>query len=235
MEEDNQRMKKVESFADFLISTSPEDIRCSNHKSKSGDQDLTCEECQLLMEKVKKYQSHSHTFTCAKKMKTLTIRENEGHGRLDGTVKGLQLSNIPVCRFRFPKFPLDETSLIRGMSKDTDEQIIKGRKEDLNKVIKFLLRQTHTERNLEDSNGWKKLRDLSFWQFLYEVGMFRVNKPIDQFSEIERNEARSRYLDAISASVRGTAIVMMKRKVKDIFVNGYKIQCQYNETPQSKS
>ena len=221
MEEDNQRMKKVESFADFLISTSPEDIRCSNHKSKSGDQDLTCEECQLLMEKVKKYQSHSHTFTCAKKMKTLTIMENEGHGRLDGTVKGLQLSNIPVCRFRFPKFPLDETSLIRGMSKDTDEQIIKGRKEDLNKVIKFLLRQTHTERNLEDSNGWKKLKDLSFWQFLYEAGMFRVNKPIDQFSEIERNEARSRYLDAISASVRGTAIVMMKRKVKDIFVNGY--------------
>ena len=78
MEEDNQRMKKVESFADFLISTSPEDIRCSNHISKSGDQDLTCEECHRLMEKVKKYQSHSHTFTCAKKIKTPFLQRGGG-------------------------------------------------------------------------------------------------------------------------------------------------------------
>ena len=83
---------------------------------------MQCEECQLLKEKVDKYQSHKHTFTCAKKMKTISIKETEGHGRLDGQVKGPALINIPVCRFRFPKFPLDETRLIKGVNKDADEK-----------------------------------------------------------------------------------------------------------------
>ena len=154
-------------------------------------------------------------------MKTITIKENEGHGRLDGKVKGLELTNISVCRFRFPKFPLDETKLIKGVSKDTDEKKIKTRKNDLNKIVKFLLRQTHTEKKLEDCENWKKLRNLNFWEFIYEVGMFKGNKDLDDFTEIEKQEAKSRYLDAISASVQGTAIVVLKRNVKDIFVNGF--------------
>ena len=40
-------------------------------------------------------------------------------------------------------------------------------------------------------------------------------------TETEQQEAKLRYLDAISVSVQGTAIVVLKRKVKDIFVNGY--------------
>ena len=154
-------------------------------------------------------------------MKTLTIKEGEGHGRLDGKVKGLLLSNLSICRFRFPKFPLDETTVIKGVSKDTDEKLIKTRKEDLSKVIKYLIRQTHTEKNLDDHEGWKKLQGLSFWRFLYEAGMFRGNKALEDFTETEQQEAKLRYLDAISVSVQGTAIVVLKRKVKDIFVNGY--------------
>ena len=42
-------------------------------------------------------------------MKTISIKETEGHGRLDGRVKGPALQNVPICRFKFPKFPLDET------------------------------------------------------------------------------------------------------------------------------
>ena len=114
---DEQKIKNVEKFADFLISTCPDEITC---------------------EKQKKYQSHNHTFTCAKKRKIITIKENEGHGRFDGKVNGPALSDISVCRFGFPKFPLDETKLIRGMSKDADEKLIKERKEDLNKIVKFL-------------------------------------------------------------------------------------------------
>ena len=178
-------------------------------------------ECQLLKQKVEKYQSHSHTFTCAKKKRTLTIKENEGHGRLDGQVKGPALSSISVCRFKFPKFPLDETRLVKGISKDIDEEVIKTRKKELDKIIKFLVRQTYTVKKIEDHQGWKNLQGLDFWQFLYEVGMFKENKPLKFCTEPEKVEAKSRYLNAISASVQGSAAVILKRKVKDIFVNGY--------------
>ena len=49
----------------------------------------------------------------------MTINENEGHGRLDGKINGPPLINIPVCRFRFPKFHMDETKLIKGITKDS--------------------------------------------------------------------------------------------------------------------
>ena len=139
-------------MADFLISTSSDDVSCEKHKSK---QEFNCTECQLLKEKVDKYQSHNHMFTCSKKLKTLTIKENEGHGRLDGKVKGTAITNIPVCRFRFPRFPLDETKLIKGIPKDTDEKVVKARKNDLNKILKFLIRQTYTDAKLEDQESWK--------------------------------------------------------------------------------
>ena len=51
--------------------------------------------------------------------------------------------------------------------------------------------------------------------------MFTGNKAVEEYVEFEKNEAKSRYLDAISASVQGTGIVVLRRKVKDIFVNGY--------------
>ena len=223
LEEGQLRMEKVEQFADFLISTSPDDISCEKHKSvkDSSTKKINCKECQILKEKVEKYQSHNHTFTCAKKRKTLTIKENEGHGRLDGKVKAPALSNISICRFKFPKFPLDETRLIKGIPKDMDEKIIKARKDDLNKIIKFLIRQTYTEQKLEDQESWKRLKCLNFWEFLFEAGMFVGSKSLEDYDELEKRNAKTRYLDAISASVQGTGTVVLKRKVKDIFVNGY--------------
>ena len=113
------RVQEIEKFADFLISTSSDDMNCIEHE-RSGKEELSCKECKKLREKVDKYQSHNHTFTCAKKRKTMTIGESEGHGRLDGVIRGTELSNISVCRFRFPKFPLDETKLIIGMPKETE-------------------------------------------------------------------------------------------------------------------
>ena len=51
--------------------------------------------------------------------------------------------------------------------------------------------------------------------------MFIENKRFDKYTEEERIAAKTRYLNAISASVRGSAVVIIKRKVRDIFVNGY--------------
>ena len=101
-----------------MITTSADDIRCDDHEqSIFPDADLlNCAKCKSLIEKVNKYQNHMHTFTCAKKKKTISLKEHEGHGRLSGLIKGPELLNIPVCRFRFPRFPMDETKLVLGIS-----------------------------------------------------------------------------------------------------------------------
>ena len=45
--------------------------------------------------------------------------------------------------------------------------------------------------------------------------MFEGDKAIEDYDELEKNEARLRYMNAISASVQGTAIVVLTRKMKD--------------------
>ena len=202
-----------------MISTSAAEIQCDKHKTNDGE--IQCDQCQSLREKVIKYQTHGHTFTCAKKRKTITIKENEGHGRLDGSVKGPALTNISVCRFRFPRFPLNKTKVVLGLSKDTDEDIIKTCRADLSKITKYLVRQTHRENNRVESESWEKLKQLSFWEFLYEVGMFATDKLLKDCTNQEKENAKSRYLNAISASIQGRAAVILKRDVKDLFVNGY--------------
>ena len=137
---EDKKIELVEAFADSLISTSPEDISCIEHQQGPNKE---CGECTELKEKVEKYQSHNHTFTCEKKKQTVTIKEEEGHGRWDGYKKGAELKNIPLCRFNFPKFPLDETKLVKGISKDESEDVIKQRRGDLNKIKKYLIRQTY--------------------------------------------------------------------------------------------
>ena len=47
--------------------------------------------------------------------------------------------------------------------------------------------------------------------------MFEGNKSVDDYSETERAKAKMRYLDAISASVQGNAVVVLKRNVSDLF------------------
>ena len=60
-----ERIKKMEKFADLLISTSAQDIRCDKHKLilESDDQVRNCIQCQNLQEKAEKYQKHKHTFS----------------------------------------------------------------------------------------------------------------------------------------------------------------------------
>ena len=132
-----------------------------------------------------------------------------------------QILRCAVCRFKFPKFPIDKTTLILGMLKDTDEDIVKTRRKDLQKISKFLIRQTYTDQNIQDLQSWINLQRMDFWQFLYEAGMFETDKLLSEFTVDEKQKARERYVNAVSASVQGTAIVLIKREVKDVFVNGY--------------
>ena len=91
---------------------------------------------------------------------------------------GPTLLNITVCRFKFPKFPLNETTVVKSCSKDEDEADLNSKKEDLSKIVKFLVRQTYTDKDLENLESWSSLRKMTFWDFLLEVGMFRTEKDI---------------------------------------------------------
>ena len=115
-----------------------------------------------------------------------------------------------VCRFKFPKFPLDETKLILGISKDTDETVVQDRKKDLNKIVKFLIRQTHLDNNEKENERWSKLKDMDFWEFLHSVGMFAKDKSDKNYTSIKKQAAKNRYLNALSASVQGTAAVILQ-------------------------
>jgi hypothetical protein len=67
----------------------------------------------------------------------------------------------------------------------------------------------------------KKFNNLTFIQFLYQVGMFSEDKKLEEYSEEEKNVAYERYIKALSASIRGTGSVFLKRDTKDIFTNNF--------------
>ena len=112
---------------------------------------------------------------------------------------------------------MDETKLLLGVSNEMDENIANERTKDLNQILKYLLRQTFDV----DSPDWRKLRDMDFLEFIRQVGMFLEIKPIDAYTEEEIKTAKDRYLNSISMSVKGTGKIFLKRKVKDMFTNGY--------------
>ena len=51
--------------------------------------------------------------------------------------------------------------------------------------------------------------------------MFTTDKSLKDCTNQEKENAKSRYLNAISAGIQGRAAVILKRDVKDLFVNGY--------------
>ena len=181
----------------------------------------TCDACLNMNNMVKDFQTHNHTFTCQKKNRVISIRSDEGHGKNDGTHNEKEISNYVHCRFNFPHFPLNKTTFILGIPKDCDEQEVRQRKKDLKKIKKYLIRQTFRENMQEDSSNLIHFENLSFIEFLHEVGMFTDDQPLQKYSVREKNDAYGRYIYALSASIQGTGSVFLKRGTKDVFTNNY--------------
>ena len=169
---------------------------------------------------IEKFQTHNHTFTCKKKKKGITIKANEGHGRLDEKMEGPQITDYPECRFKFPQFPMNTTKMILGIPKDIDKDELSKRKADLKKIKKFLIRETYSDNN-EGSERFKKFKQTTFIQFLFNVGMFKDDKKLEEFNEDEKQAAYQRYLNALSVSVRGSGAIFLKRNPKDVFTNNF--------------
>ena len=51
--------------------------------------------------------------------------------------------------------------------------------------------------------------------------MFESEKSIEHYTLHDKSQAYQRYIDAVSASVRGSGSVFLKRKTKDLFTNNF--------------
>ena len=159
-------------------------------------------------EDISKYQTHKHTFTCTKRKKNsyFLVKEDEGFGKFDGTMKGMTLKT-PKCRFNFPRFPMRETTFLEPLvekDNNANENVIKKADINLNRIRKYMLRNLFQEVAGEASSLRKQFLELSFDDFLKNLGI----------SEMD-------YELALRRSVRGKGFMFMKRDCSQVFINNF--------------
>ena len=117
------------------------------------------------------------------------------------------------------KFQYVDTGF-QGFPWQDDEEIVKSAKADFLKIKKYLICQTFATQNTDDKEKWFKFKNLSFDDYLEDVGMFSsVDKTLTKLKQYE--EALARYKTAIRFSVRGTCAIHPKRDPKDVFTNNF--------------
>ena len=170
---------------------------------------------------LERFQVHNCTFTCAKKRRTLTIQAEEGWGQ-DTPVPhdAKALVQVPICRFGFPRNPIDETTALPGFKEDDDEELVKEAKKDYLRIRKFLLRQTFVPKgeNRAEQSHYIALQGLKHVDFLRKVGMF---EGLDGSEEEQIKKAKERYHTALRAGIKGQLTVFPKRDTVSLFVNNF--------------
>ena len=177
---------------------------------------------EVLKLNLERFQVHNCTFTCAKKRRTVTVQVEEGWGAdISVPDDAKALVGVPICRFGFPKNPMDQTVALLGFKEDDDEELVKKAKKDYLQIRKFLLRQTFVPKGekRDEQAAYNDLQDLEFDDFLRKVGMY---KGLYSESEGEQmSKARARYHTALRAGIKGQLTVFPKRDTRSLFVNGF--------------
>ena len=166
---------------------------------------------------VEQFQSHKCRFTCFKKKKFLKIQPREGHGRFDGVRHSTEIQ-VPVCRFKFPKNVCDESIFLHIFPTDYPKELLKKAKEDYMKIRKYLLRFSHEMSDMDPAKV-EKFKGLTFYEFLYEVGMFEDGQ--DQNNKVFQQKAKERYLTALRCAIKSSGFLLIKRTTQDIFTNNF--------------
>ena len=201
-----QKMKDVVEYHDKIIKCIVEE-----------------EEDPVMRDNLHRYQQHNCGFTCHKKKKKITIRAKEGHAYGEKDVgKMVELASIPICRFNYPRFPMDETKVLLGYTGQESEEDVKVAKKDYLAVRKYLIRQTYTPDNckLEDQPNWQNLKKIDFKSFLKNVGMYsNISQDLSEADQFV--QAKARYHDAMRAGIKGRASIFPRRNLSNLFTNNF--------------
>ena len=226
-EQYQSRILEMENYARSFISASISNVKCKSCKESEKEGDMPsssdvhgCPNCNKIKERINTFNNHICGFSCHKKKKMLTIKSSEGHGALDGKIKNDEKSNYLLCRFNYPQFPMKDTTFIAGLPKDINDDELIGIRKDFKMIKKYLIRQTgYNQGKREENESWKRFKDMTFNRFLEEVGMFspKVNKK----DPVQVEKALERYKLALSASIKGTGAIFIKRNPCDVFTNNF--------------
>ena len=204
---------KISSFAGAFIHGSADDASCKIHEVFKSD----CQPCLDVRNCVEQFQSHNCRFSCFKKKKFLTIHPREGHGRFDGVRHSTELQ-VKVCRHKFPKNVCDESVFLHIFPADYPKELLKKAKDDYMKIRKYLLRFSHEMSDMDPAKV-EKFNRLTFYEFLYEVGMFEDGQ--DPTNKVFQQIAKERYLTALRCEIKSSGFLLIKRTTKDIFTNNF--------------
>ena len=223
--EREQGIKLLEEFADLLISISIDESE----------------------EKIKKYQTHNHTFTCTKNKASgwIVVAEDEGFGKDDGKKTGAKLKT-PKCRFKFPRFPMQKTMFLEPLKKKNPDEL----DEAVLKEFDNTFNPNDTQNVATQSNQVEKQKEIN--RYFYDeivikkakVNLNRIKKYMlrNLFEEKkgETNPARENffslsfdeflkeldmseedYLLALRSGVSGNGYMFMKRSCKEVYTNNF--------------
>ena len=204
---------QISNFAGAFINGSADDASCKSHEAFTAN----CQLCQDVKNCVEQFQSHSCRFTCFKKKKFQRISPSEGHGRLDGSKQTTELL-VPICRFKFPKNVCDESVFLHIFPTDYPKENLKKAKDDYTKIRKYLLRTSHEMVDMGPDKV-EKFKSLSFYEFLYEVGMFHEGQLPS--NKKDQAEAKERYLTALRFEIKSSGMLLLKRTTRDLFTNNF--------------
>ena len=103
---------------------------------------------------------------------------------------------------------------------DYDKKELKKAKEDYHKIRKYLLRLTHGE-NFRSKEEWLNFLNLSFNEYLFEVGMFEQDEDINNAEAV--SNAMRRYYTALRCEVKSSGLLLLKRNTGDVFTNNFNL------------
>ena len=204
----------IERINKDLISTSLSDARCSKH---SNVEEISCEDCASLLELVKTFQTHHCTFSCKKKKKYIHILPGQGLGINEPD--SIEIITH-VCRFKFPRFPIDRNIVLLPISKNEDPKAADKMRRDLKHIKAYLIRKTYFFVSKENEAEWMKFKNMTFEEYLCDLGMFE-EIPASETEENRLKLAKERYYNALRAEISGSGFVFLKRNPCDVFTNNY--------------
>ena len=151
-------------------------------------------DCKYLLEYVKRFNWHSCTFSCKKRKRFIHILGGQGLG-ISEAISCDIISHI--CRFRFPRFPMYASVLLFAISKTEDPKAVQQMHKDLMHIKAYLTRRIQFFLTGENEKIWLKFKDMSFDEYLLDLGMFQGLTP----DNVEG--ARQRYINALRADIKG--------------------------------